>query len=121
MNKFLTNLWRWKCGLPESETESRVVSLPELQASEWSPKFERLMRNRLIMGALRYGRLGVTGKPQYNRIDSAVTRLERYLETGNTEILVDAANLCLVEFVEGKQPNRHFHAVDDGEHVKIRR
>ena len=53
------------------------------------------------------------------RIGSIVKRLMSYQETGNTELLVDVANLCLCEFVEGKHPNKHFRAVDDGEHVTV--
>lgn len=119
MRSFLDNLWRWKCGLPDL-TPAPPVTPDELRASEWSPEFERLMRNRLMMGALRYGRLGAEGKPQYDRIASAVKRLQQYDRTGNQELLVDAANLCLVEFVEGRHPTRHFHAVDDGEHVEVK-
>jgi hypothetical protein len=92
--------------------------LEDLQRSEWSSDFERLMRNRLLMGALRYGPLRRPGKPQYDRVGSMLKRLHRYRDTGNLEYLVDVANLCLCEFVEGQHPNRHFHALDDSEHVK---
>lgn len=92
----------------------------ELEASEWSPQFERLMRNRLIMGALRYGKLGASGKPNYDRCKSILKRLMTYRVTGNQELLVDIANLCLVEFVDGQHPNRHWHAVDGGEHVEVK-
>lgn len=96
------------------------LSYKDLAKSEWSPKFEQLMRNRLIMGALRYGLLHAPGKPQYDRIASIVKRLNVYKETGNTEHLVDAANLCLMEFEEGKHPKKHFAAHDDGIHVQTK-
>lgn len=92
-------------------------TLQELSASEWSPEFERYMRNRLIMGALRYGKLGTPGKLVYDRLSSIRRRLMNYECSGNLELLVDIANLALCEFVEGQHPNRHWHAVDDGEHV----
>ena len=95
-------------------------TLDELAASEWSPEFERLMRNRLIMGALRYGKLGEPNKPAYDRFKSMFKRLLAYRDTGNLELLVDIANLCLVEFVDGKHPKRHWHAVDGGEHVEAK-
>lgn len=116
---FLNNLWRWKCGLPETEEVNQVSSYEELKESEWSEEFERLMRNRLIIGALRYGRLGAANKPQYDRINSMIKRLTKYQETGNKEFLVDVANICLLEFVECNHPNQHFHAIDDGEHTEI--
>jgi len=97
---------------------ARLFSFKELQASEWSANFERLQRNRLIMGALRYGKLGAPGKPQYDRVDSICKRITAYQASGNLELLVDVANLCLCEFVEGKHPKRHWNAEDDGAHVK---
>lgn len=116
---FLNNLWRWKCGLPETEEANQVSSYEELKESEWSEEFERLMRNRLIIGALRYGRIGAANKPQYDRVNSMIKRLMKYQETGNKEFLVDVANICLLEFVECNHPNQHFHAIDDGEHTEI--
>lgn len=99
--------------------QQRSVSLEELQVTEWSPEFEQLMRNRLIMGALRYGRLGVEGKSQYDRVTRINQCIIEYRHTGNLECLVDISNLALVEFVEGRHPCRHFHSVDDGEHARV--
>ncbi len=93
--------------------------LEHLRLSEWSPEFEKLMRNRLIMGALRYGSLGEIGKPMYDRLTSIERRIQLYRETGNTEHLVDIANLAMVEFVEGTHPLKHWESVDDGEHAKV--
>lgn len=92
-------------------------TLRELEQSEWSPMFEQLMRNRLIMGALRYGKLRAPGKRSYNRVASMMNRLRLYDETGNLEFLVDVANLCLCEFEESTHPKKHFHALDDKHHV----
>ena len=103
-------------GLPELE----IVTYDELCESEWSPEFEQYMRNRLMMGALRYGRLRIEGKPHYNRVHRLRECLIDYEATGNLECLVDVANLALVEFVEGKHAQRHFKAVDDGPHAKVK-
>ena len=94
------------------------MSFEELQKSEWSSLFEQLMRNRLIMGAYRYGRMQSAGKPQYDRVRAIREHLHGYAETGNLEHLVDVANLALVEFVEGDHPQRNFHSVDDGAHAQ---
>jgi hypothetical protein len=104
--------------MPEEE-EKKVMTFEELKESEWSEHFEQLMRNRLIMGAMRYGRIGVPGKPQYDRIESIIKRLSKYRDSGNKEFLVDAANLCLLEFVECHHSKAHFHSIDDGEHAKV--
>ncbi len=90
--------------------------LDDLAQSEWNADFERLMRNRLIMGALRYGVIGAPGKARYDRIGSIEKRLRTYRATGNKELLVDCANLCLMEFVECHHPLAHFDADDTGAH-----
>lgn len=72
------------------------------------------MRNRLCMGALRYGRLNAVGKQKYARIPSMVKRLRAYEETGNLEFLVDVANLCLLEFEDPQHQDAHFEALDGG-------
>jgi hypothetical protein len=117
---FIKNLWRWKCGLPEDLIKSEIVSYDDLSKTEWSDEFEGLMKNRLILGALRYGRLKAENKPQYGRIESAFKRLKRYQKTGNKEFLVDVANLMLLEFEECQHPLEHFSSIDDGDHVKIK-
>ncbi len=76
-------------------------SYEALVQSEWSPVFEKLMRNRLIIGAFRYGKLNATGKKEWNRLDKILSDVQRYIETGNTEVLVDIANHALLEFEEG--------------------
>lgn len=88
------------------------VSAGELARSEWSPQFERLMRNRLIIGALRHGRLRAIGKPAYDRIQGALKRLFQYRQTGNLEALVDVANLMLLEFEECRHPRAHFDSLN---------
>jgi len=93
-------------------------SLGELYRSEWSCDFERLMRNRLLMGRYRYGLMQRTEALQYDRVGSAMDRLRKYTEHGNTEHLVDVANLMLLEFEHGPHPSKHFMAQDDSRHVE---
>ena len=100
--------------------EEKDTTLAELFASEWSPEFEDLMRNRLVMGAFRYGLIGAKNKPTYNRVTAAIKRLAEYELTGNDELLVDVANFMLLEFVEGVHPFKHFAASDDGPHVEVK-
>lgn len=102
-----------KTGLRHQRPELPSVDI--LREEEWSPLFEKLMRNRLLQGAYRYGRLRETGG-DLRRVESAVKRLVKYLETGNAELLVDAANLCMCEFEVPGHPRHHFNTVDDGDH-----
>lgn len=94
------------------------VSPDRWRATEWCHEFERLCRNRMFMGGLRYGRLGAPGKPQFDRCKDIKRRVSLYENSGNLEYLVDAANLCQCEFVEGDHPDKHFAAEDDGEHTE---
>ena len=118
MHNFLKNLWYWKCGKPETGMNQFKYNVKDLYKSEWSPIFEQFCHNRLVMGALRYGRLYEPNKLDYDRIGSIEKRLNLYRKTGNTEFLIDIANLCMLEFGEGKHPLKHFNSIDDGEHVK---
>lgn len=117
---FLKNLWRWKCGLPEEDYNKadEPVSLEQIEKEQWSPKFIELMKNRMIMGWFRYGSIRSQNGQKYKRVEEAIRRLQRYLEEGNDELLVDVANFCMIEFEIGVNPNKHFNAVDDGEHCK---
>ena len=80
--------------------------------------FKELMKNRLIMGALRYGPLLAPGKKDWDRCESIRQRLVTYEADGNLEHLVDISNLALIEFVEGDHPKRHFSAADGGIHTQ---
>ena len=83
-----------------------------------SKEFQQLCLNRLRIGALRYGVLGEEGKPQFDRISDMIRRLQAFQRDHNLEHLVDVANLCECEFVEGKFHGLEVVAVDDGEHTK---
>lgn len=86
---------------PQPGVRKLIKPLEQLRMSEWSGAFERYMRNRLVMGAIRYGELHAPNKPQYDRLASIIKRAEQYKRTKNKELLVDIANLCLCEFEEG--------------------
>lgn len=106
-----------RAGLEEFEV-CEALDFEKLKQSEWSPQFEELMRNRLLMGALRYGLMHSKGKPDYDRLAGARKRLQQYEETGNLECLVDVANMALLEFEEGRHPNRHWDAIN-GDHCCV--
>lgn len=95
-----------------------VPSLDELKRTQWCPIFETYMRNRLIMGYYRYEPFDSPTKKEYPLVDEAIRRIERYQDTGNTENLVDAANMCMLAFVHDDHPKKHFASMDDGEHCR---
>lgn len=114
--QFFKNAWRVAAGRKPIE----YLAVPDttlLRVSEWSQTFETLMRNRLILGAIRYGRLGSEGKPKYDRITRAAQELELYRKDRNAEHLVDVANMMLLEFEEG---DNVFKPLDGGLHNEPR-
>lgn len=107
-----------KAGFIDSPAKPSLPSLERLRESEWSPRFEELMRNRLLMGAFRYGLLNAPGKKKWDRMARIHEEVQLYQETGNLEYLVDVANYCLLEFEESTHPNKHFRAADDESHCR---
>jgi hypothetical protein len=94
-------------------------SLDELRSKQWSPSFERLMRNRLVVGDCRYETFDEKRRNnKYKIIESIKERLAKYETTGNQEHLVDCANLLMIEFECPTHSNPHFEASDDGKHVE---
>jgi hypothetical protein len=108
------SLVAWYHNLESSEREGAgdrgsATHIEELRESEWSNEFETLMRNRLVVGGLRYGKFG---KSSFRYMQSLRAHLESYEKTGNTERLVDIANYAMLEFAEPSHPRAHFKAVD---------
>jgi hypothetical protein len=110
--------WRLSKGIPETQYDY----FKELKDTQWSDKFESLMRNRLIIGALRYNKpIGTSKKSKYDFIHSIERRTQLFKETGNAEYLADIANYALLEFINESHPNFHFEAIDDGEHSILKK
>jgi hypothetical protein len=123
---YLMDLWRDMVGLWPKET-TLMPSLDSLRRTEWSDDFEeklkkyyntfeivslvipwseefiQLMRNRLVMGAFRYGLMAEQDYSKFDTLSAARNKLELYEKTLNLEFLVDAANNCLLTFVQNKR------------------
>lgn len=96
----------------------KLPTYDEIMFSNWSPEFELLMRNRLRFGYFRYGPLKDQKKGIMDNIGSIRDRINIYEHTGNDELLVDVANIAMVEYMKGDHPLKHFKSEDDGEHVQ---
>lgn len=83
----------------------------DILKTEWSYKFEELMKQAMIMSYHKYGALRKNHSKENNHMDAIANlkkRLEKYEETGNTEFLVDVANFAMIEFVHPQHENAHF-------------
>lgn len=89
----------------------------ELRRTERSHAFEEGRILRKMMGAFRYGQLGVKGKPKFDRVSDMIRRLQEYQSDRNKEHLFDVANLSELEFVEG---DGVLVSKADGEHTPER-
>ncbi len=109
----------WLKTVPERfrpKPPEKLPSLEKLRKSEWSPRFEKAMRDRLIFGAFRYGLIENQDYSEYDLVQEARKRLERFESTKNLEMLVDAANMLLLRFVHGERVGEVLTSIDDGEH-----
>jgi hypothetical protein len=86
------------------------MDLPE---NEYSKKFDYLRLNRIAVSRYKYGAAKINfGQKLVNALGSAELCLKKYLETENTEYLVDAANYIMFEFMYPQVVNSHFKATD---------
>ena len=86
-----------------------------LFVTEWNIHFEKLMKNRLVMGALRYGKID-----NQKKVEAIVKKANKYMKTGNLEYLVDLANYCMLEFGDPSHSKAHFESTDDEDHCNKR-
>lgn len=116
---FLQNSWKWKCGLPEMNTD--LEDLGSLMRTERCVQFEELRMNRKILGSFRYGKMGNPDKPTYDYVSRIISDAKKYSDPesedyGNDELLVDIANHAELEFADGNHPKKHLKSSDDADH-----
>ena len=93
--------------------------LESLKETEWSPRFEQYMRNRLVIGAIRYELFETKRQSNnYSLLSYIEAKVKEYRVTNNQECLVDLANVAMIEFECPTVPNPHFTPEDDTSHVQ---
>lgn len=70
------------------------------------------MRDRMAMSYFKYGAVRDAYPSKVNAIESLRMRVERYLDDGNTEWLIDAANFAMIEFMCPSRLGAHFAPTD---------
>ena len=87
---------------------------------DYSEKFDSLRKNRVQLSRYKYGRASKNFKTgNVNAIKSHDLCIQKYIETGNTEYLVDAANYLMFEFMFPQRKNAFFKATDSNESAGI--
>lgn len=99
------------------EPAKRMSSLDKLKKTEWCAEFEKYQRNRMLMGAFRYGCMASQDYGKYDLCAEAKKRIARYEKTKNLEHLVDAGNIIQLAYIYGKRQGHKLNPIDDGPHT----
>lgn len=75
----------------------------------------QMMANRMSVSQHKYGALEDNYPHKVKSLESAEIRIHKYLVTGNTEFLLDAANQMVIEFLFPSHGGAHFRATDSDE------
>ena len=114
----MNNLWLNSCGFKEDwswlEPIKDVPTYEELFESEWDEgfyllvlgkyesyifeEFKALARNRMVMGAMRYGTLASENYKDYDHVSNYRGRLKLAFKTRNLEGLIDAYNIAYLHY-----------------------
>jgi hypothetical protein len=84
-------------------------------ASEFCEPFVEGMRERMTISYFKYGLVADAYPLKVDALESLQMRLEKYVETGNKEFLMDAANFAMIEFMHPKHPKAYFEATDSNQ------
>lgn len=88
------------------------VDLKNAPRSEVSPDFLQGMINRMIVSYHKYGKVADAYPHNMDALMSMNLRLQSYMETGNTEYLIDMANFCMIEFMHPSHLQAHYSPTD---------
>lgn len=90
------------------------------QPKEYSDRFDELRQNRVALSFYKYGTAADNfGMKLVNALESHDLCIKKYLETGNTEYLCDAANYLMFEFMYPQKEGAYFRATDSSESAGV--
>lgn len=85
------------------------MAVPE---TEFDKTFVQGMADRMAVGFFKYGRHADSEGMGVDFLESLKLRLAAYEETGNTEFLMDVANIAMIEFLHPSVEGAYFEATD---------
>ncbi len=87
---------------------------------DYSERFDELRKHRVELSRLKYGSAAKNFRTgNVNALQTMGLCVNKYMETGNTEYLTDAANYLMFEFMYPQHPNAHFRATDSKESAGV--
>ncbi len=90
------------------------------QPKEYSDRFDELRQNRVAFSFHKYGTAADNfGMRLVNALESHDMCIQKYLETGNTEYLCDAANYLMFEFMYPQKEGAYFKATESKDSAGI--
>ena len=103
-----------------SQSEKEMSRLGKEMPAEYSDQFDELRQNRCETSFYKYGTAKDNfGEKLVNAIESHDMCIKKYLKTGNTEYLCDAANYLMFEFMYPQKDGAYFKATDSGESAGV--
>lgn len=92
-----------------------MESNSEILAMDWDEDFVKKMQNRILVSHYKYGWMNQTYPELAQAVKEIQPRIQKYLETGNTEWLIDVANFAMIEYLHPSVKNAHFVGTDSEE------
>lgn len=87
---------------------------------EYSDRFVELRQNRVEVSYYKYGTASDNFRMKLvNALESHDMCVKKYLKTGNTEYLCDAANYLMFEFMYPQREGAFFKSTDSGESAGV--
>ena len=82
---------------------------------DWDNDFVKKMQNRILVSHYKYGWMNQTYPDLAQAVKEIYPRVKKYLETGNTEWLIDVANFAMIEYLHPSVVGAHFKGTDSEE------
>lgn len=91
-------------------------SINDILKTEYSEKFDEIRKNMMVVSYFKYGSM----KDNYDKfkcmdaLGNIEKRIQKYIETGNTEFLADVANFAMIEFMYPSIQGARYTLTDSG-------
>lgn len=90
--------------------------IQKILKTEYSERFDEIRKNMMVVSYYKYGPM----KDNYDKfkcmdaLGNIKKRIDKYMETGNTEFLADVANFAMIEFMYPSIEGAKYTPTDNG-------